>query len=81
MNSSISTLAPSMRLTALHPPPPTPITFIFAGDNSSLKLMRIAVSFAVMYSPYSPNFRLVSAFSEAALRVNFLPTTAGINRR
>jgi hypothetical protein len=31
------------------------MTIIFAGDNSSLKLMRIAVSFAVMYSPVPGN--------------------------
>ena len=30
MNSTPSTLARIMRLTALHPPPPTPITLIFA---------------------------------------------------
>jgi hypothetical protein len=47
-----------MRLTALHPPPPTPITLIFAGCNSSLKLIRIPASFAVMLAP----FRLVKFF-------------------
>src|SRR5580704_10720419 len=50
MNSTPSTLARIMRLTALHPPPPTPITFIFAGCSSSLKRMRIPASFAVMRS-------------------------------
>src|SRR5260370_25127248 len=51
MNSMPSTLARIMRLTALELPPPTPMTLIFAGDSSSLKLMRIALSFAVICSP------------------------------
>src|SRR5215468_6836812 len=51
MNSTPSTFARIIRLTALQPPPPTPITLIFAGDSSSLKLMRIPVSFAVIRSP------------------------------
>src|SRR5262249_45766689 len=51
MNSTPSTFARIIRLTALQPPPPTPITLIFEGDSSSLKLMRIPVSFAVIRSP------------------------------
>src|SRR5581483_741256 len=51
MNSTPSTLARIMRFTALQPPPPTPMTLIFAGDNSSLKLSRIPVSFPVIRSP------------------------------
>src|SRR5579863_9483605 len=54
MNSMPSTLARIMRLTALQPPPPTPMTLIFAGDSSSLKLIRIALSFAVICFPRSP---------------------------
>jgi hypothetical protein len=40
-----------MRFTALQPPPPTPMTLILAGESSSLKLMRIALSFAIMLFP------------------------------
>ncbi len=55
MNSTPSTLARIMRLTALQPPPPTPITLIFAGCSSSLKLIRIPISFTIMRSPrHSP---------------------------
>ncbi len=37
-----------MRLTALHPPPPTPITLIFAPwFVSSLNEIRIPASFAI----------------------------------
>src|SRR5882762_7669979 len=46
-----------MRLTALQPPPPTQITLIFAGCNSSLKLIRIPASFAVMPRPLSGWFK------------------------
>src|SRR5579862_1151643 len=51
INSTPSTLARIMRLTALQPPPPTPMTLILAGESSSLKLMRIALSFAVILFP------------------------------
>src|SRR6184192_928343 len=51
MNSTPSSLARIMRLTALHPPPPTPMTLIFAGCSSSLKLMRIPASLVVIFSP------------------------------
>src|SRR6266850_2282586 len=37
-----------MRLTALHPPPPTPMTLIFAACRSSLKLIRIPASLVVI---------------------------------
>src|SRR5208337_3536424 len=53
MNSTPSTLARIMRFTALQPPPPTPITFSLAGCCSSLKLIRIPASFAVMLLPLS----------------------------
>src|SRR6266705_1515712 len=59
MNSMPSTLARIMRLTALHPPPPTPMTLIFAGDNSSLKLIRIAFSFDVIPIPLTGWVKLV----------------------
>src|SRR5437762_3060163 len=59
MNSIPSTLARIMRLTALHPPPPTPMTLIFAGDNSSLKLIRIAFSFDVIPIPLTGWVKLV----------------------
>src|SRR5215472_1281586 len=49
MNSTPSSFARIIRFTALHPPPPTPMTLIFAGCNSSLKLMRIPASFPVMF--------------------------------
>src|SRR5580700_1352364 len=55
MNSTPSTFARIMRLTALQPPPPTPMTLIFAGDSSSLKLIRIPVSLPVMRSSAFPN--------------------------
>src|SRR6266699_1037723 len=48
MNSTPSSLARIMRFTALHPPPPTPMTLIFAGCRSSLKLMRIPASLVVI---------------------------------
>src|SRR5215467_2125612 len=48
MNSTPSSFARIMRFTALQPPPPTPMTLIFAGCNSSLKLMRIPASLAVI---------------------------------
>src|SRR5258706_15664983 len=48
MNSTPSSLARIMRLTALPPPPPTPMTLIFAGCRSSLKLMRIPASLVVI---------------------------------
>src|ERR1700746_1235419 len=52
MNSTPSTLARIMRLTALHPPPPTPITLIFAPVRfSSLNEIRIPVSFAIFVPP------------------------------
>src|SRR5713226_3827185 len=56
MNSTPSSLARIMRLTALHPPPPTPMTLIFAGCRSSLKLMRIPASFVVISSPIFSSF-------------------------
>src|SRR5258708_26032957 len=48
MNSTPSSLARIMRFTALQPPPPTPMTLIFAGCRSSLKLMRIPASLVVI---------------------------------
>src|SRR5690242_13610104 len=48
MNSTPSSFARIMRFTALQPPPPTPMTLIFAGCNSSLKLMRIPASLGVI---------------------------------
>src|SRR5271163_3844090 len=58
MNSTPSTFARIMRLTALEPPPPTPITFIFAPLLASSKNdTRIADSFCAMLPPQSfPNF-------------------------
>src|SRR5215472_10737171 len=56
MNSTPSSLARIMRFTALQPPPPTPITLIFAGCSSSLKLIRIPASFPVMFSSISSTF-------------------------
>src|SRR5216684_2888455 len=54
MNSTPSSLARIMRFTALHPPPPTPMTLIFAGCSSSLKLMRIPASLVVIsFSTFS----------------------------
>src|SRR3974390_3432901 len=67
MNSTPSTLARIIRLTALQPPPPTPMTLSFAGESSSLKLIRIPASFAVMLAP----FRLVKSFYKS--RVNAFP--------
>src|SRR5262249_3604915 len=62
-NSTPSTLALIMRFTALPPPPPTPITLIFALlRGSSLKLMRISsvlpspLPFAIRYSPFEIQF-------------------------
>src|SRR5690242_380537 len=60
MNSTPSSLARIMRFTALHPPPPTPMTLIFAGCSSSLKLMRIPASFPIMFP---------SVFSKFAARL------------
>ena len=52
MNSTPSTLARIMRLTALQPPPPTPITLIFAPSNrSSLNEILSADSFGVIVFP------------------------------
>ena len=60
MNSTPSTLARIMRLTALHPPPPTPITLIFAPScNSSLNEIRMPDSFA-MLPPQCYNVRIFS---------------------
>src|SRR5438046_931095 len=56
MNSTPSSLARIMRLTALHPPPPTPMTLIFAGCSSSLKLMRIPASLVVIFPQPSPRW-------------------------
>src|SRR4029077_1535146 len=54
INSTPSSLARIMRFTALHPPPPTPMTLIFAGCSSSLKLMRIPASLVVItFSAFS----------------------------
>src|SRR5258707_15398121 len=47
-----------MRFTALHPPPPTPMTLTFAGSSSSLKLIRIPASLVVISSPSLLQFRL-----------------------
>ena len=62
MNSTPSTFARIMRLTALEPPPPTPITFIFAPlVASSANDTRIADSFCAMLPPQSfPNFGFCS---------------------
>src|SRR5690348_1312284 len=58
MNSTPSTLARIMRLTALQPPPPTPITLIFAPScNSSATETRMLDSFA-MLPPQCYNFRI-----------------------
>src|SRR5260370_23528667 len=52
MNSPPSTLGGIMRFTALQPPPPTPITLIFApSKRSSLNEILIADSFAVIVLP------------------------------
>src|SRR6202521_5503037 len=56
MNSTPSSLARIMRFTALHPPPPTPMTLIFAGCSSSLKLIRIPASLVVITSPSFSSF-------------------------
>src|SRR5712692_3538926 len=56
MNSTPSRLARIMRFTALHPPPPTPITLHFIGCISSLKLIRIPASFAVISPPTFSRF-------------------------
>src|SRR5213593_1525323 len=65
MNSTPSSLARIMRLTALHPPPPTPMTLIFAGCSSSLKLMRIPASLVVIFSP---TFSTLAGSSRAGSR-------------
>src|SRR6266568_2042976 len=57
MNSTPSSFARIMRFTALQPPPPTPITLIFAGCNSSLKLMRIPASLGVIVCRPLPQIR------------------------
>src|SRR5260370_7295113 len=58
MNSTPSTLARIMRFTALQPPPPTPITLIFApSKRSSLNEILIADSFAVIVLPPIPGRR------------------------
>src|SRR6266446_7331660 len=56
MNSTPSTLARIMRFTALHPPPPTPMTLIFApSKRSSLNEILIPDSFGVIVlPPYCP---------------------------
>src|SRR5439155_4121985 len=54
MNSTPSSLARIIRFTALQPPPPTPMTLIFAGCRSSLKLMRIPASLVVIFPQSSP---------------------------
>src|SRR6202521_6002107 len=56
MNSTPSSLARIMRFTALHPPPPTPMTLIFAGCSCSLKLIRIPASLVVISSPTFSSF-------------------------
>ena len=54
MNSTPSTLARIMRLTAFDPPPPTPITFIFAPFcGSSANDTRMLDSFCAMLPPQS----------------------------
>src|SRR6266851_2392847 len=58
MNSTPSSLARIMRFTALHPPPPTPMTLIFAGCSSSLKLIRIPPSLVFIFPQSSPVRRL-----------------------
>src|SRR5467141_1338438 len=58
INSTPSSLARIMRFTALPPPPPTPMTLIFAGCSSSLKLIRIPASLVVISSPSLLQFRL-----------------------
>src|ERR1700752_2129666 len=59
MNSTPSSLARIMRFPALHPPPPTPMTLIFAGCSSSLKLSRMPVSLFMRpsFSPVPPSRR------------------------
>src|SRR5947207_8478576 len=57
MNSTPSSFARIMRFTALQPPPPTPMTLIFAGCNSSLKLMRIPASLGVIVYRPLPQIR------------------------
>src|SRR5712664_2441701 len=59
MNSTPSSLARIMRFTALQPPPPTPMTLIFAGCRSSLKLMRIPASLVVIF-PQSSSVSLAA---------------------
>src|ERR1700730_16051829 len=55
MNSTPSTLARIMRFTALHPPPPTPMTLIFAPSRrSSLNDSLIPDSFGVILLPLCP---------------------------
>src|SRR5580700_8710438 len=61
MNSTPSTFARIMRLTAFDPPPPAPITFIFAPFcGSSVNETLIPVSFGVMLPP--PEIRYCSKF-------------------
>src|SRR6202045_1756366 len=64
MNSTPSTLARIMRFTALHPPPPTPMTLIFAPSRrSSLNDSLIHDSFGIILLPLCPpaaRFRLLA---------------------
>src|SRR5882757_9262534 len=78
MNSTPSTLARIIRLTALQPPPPTPITFIFAGDSSSLKLMRMPASFAIIVPPIS-GWKTVCEVLLKKLRETFSNKTARLS--
>src|SRR5215472_17728335 len=73
MNSTPSTLARIMRLTALHPPPPTPITFILAPScGSSLNETRRFDSFGAMLPPGCrfPNLQCDLKFQFSDLRAH-----------
>src|SRR5579863_4028644 len=61
MNSTPSTLARIIRFTALHPPPPTPMTLIFAPSRrSSLNDSLIPDSFGVILPPIARQWPLFS---------------------